>query len=184
MRLSLRECSKMVGQTLIAFQLCVVPGIVSGQVKKDQSAVSARRPITVRADGASDPSFAEFRKELLAAAQAGNRQALMKMMSPSVSVSFESAKPESALDDFGFVNGQPWRALVNALALGSARVDETFFACRLSRSACSTCNSCRHCRDRRPCMWLSRRPATSRRAEGSKARRFVVGSSSRLLRYR
>jgi hypothetical protein len=126
MRLFLTMCSKAIGLTLLAL-LWTIPAVVHGQSKDDQLASAGTR-FTVRDDGASDPSFVEFRKGLLAAARAGDRQALLKMMPPSVSASFDTAKAEPALAGFGFLDGQPWRPLVHALELGTARVDKELYA--------------------------------------------------------
>lgn len=112
---------------VIAVQFSIAPAMNAYQAAKMQPE-GGRMPLTLRDDSATDPSFAKFRERLLAAARAGDVPALISMMPPSVRAFLEPSKPESLLARFGVGKEQPWRALVNALELGAAKVGDAFVA--------------------------------------------------------
>jgi hypothetical protein len=76
--------------------------------------------ITPRDDSAADPEFLSFKSRLLTAARAGDTKALLAMMAPDVSYSYEPTTGEFILAHYDVAPGRPWYALVRALELGVA----------------------------------------------------------------
>lgn len=91
-----------------------------------QDAAATRRMIP-RDDTGSDPSFAAFIATLKADAQRGNTRKLLSAIASDVRMDFEPSSPAEVMKRFDIKDGVPWRVLLSALRLGSARESDGSF---------------------------------------------------------
>jgi len=108
------------------FLLLASMGLMFGMSAGAQPAAPPR--VVLRDDSPREPEFARFKARILAAAEAGDVETLMALMSPDISSGYEPSTPASVLEKYRVAAGRPWLALRDALLLGTVSEGSEFVA--------------------------------------------------------